>query len=357
VTEERNGKGDKPISVKVTKKVEKNVSVKEGKSALEKMLPERMEHEGRIIHQMKEWKYPQETLTKNDLLLIIDWSENWESKCEAEIQSMHFGGSRQQFSLHTGFAQTSDRTETFCTASDVIRHDPSAIYAHLKPILDRYITPEIENLHVKSDGPITQYRSRKMFYIVSQYITRKYPQLKRVYWNFTEAGHGKDIPDGVGGTMKGIADRAVAHGTDIQTLDQFVEALCQKGLKTHVRGVSKIEIDQADKDLIIPEFKSFVGTMKIHQYTWVVTRPTQIVCKTLSCYQCPRDLMCNHFVLGLPYEMAKPALAVRSVGVGNVSQTSKKKGNKSFKGNERKSRQPRRRKINHVRIVIVPNFR
>lgn len=34
-------------------------------------------------------------------------------------------------------------------------------------------------------------------------------------WNFHESGHGKGVPDGVGGALKRAAKNLVLHGKDI----------------------------------------------------------------------------------------------------------------------------------------------
>ena len=38
----------------------------------------------------------------------VDFSENYTCKCSDEVQSMHFGGSHQQASVHTGVYYTKD---------------------------------------------------------------------------------------------------------------------------------------------------------------------------------------------------------------------------------------------------------
>lgn len=38
---------------------------------------------------------------------------------------------------------------------------------------------------------------------------------ERVVWNFFEAGHGKGVPDAVGGAVKRNADSKVKYGQDI----------------------------------------------------------------------------------------------------------------------------------------------
>jgi hypothetical protein len=120
---------------------------------------------------------------------------------------MHFGASQRQISLHTGvyYAGSSDsKPQCFCTVSDELHHGPSAIWAHLQPVLSKIMTdhPELEIFHFFSDGPVTQYRQKANFFLFSKEM--KDLQMKEATWDYSEAGHGKGAADGVGGAVKVI---------------------------------------------------------------------------------------------------------------------------------------------------------
>lgn len=80
-------------------------------------------------------------LTPNDVLIHADFSENYLCKYCSEVQSAHFGESKQQISLHTVVVYNlcPDTLElkvtSYCSISDSLRYDPSAICAYLKPII------------------------------------------------------------------------------------------------------------------------------------------------------------------------------------------------------------------------------
>ena len=84
---------------------------------------------------------------------------------------MHFGGSHQQATLHTGdlYVSQNDPT-TFCTLSDCHLKDPVAIWAYLDPLLDKLHTdfPSVNQVHFFSDGPTTQYRQKRKMFICFQ---------------------------------------------------------------------------------------------------------------------------------------------------------------------------------------------
>ena len=71
-------------------------------------------------------------MTSNECLLHIDFSENYCTKVHREIQSVHFGASEQQVSLHTEvlYIAHDDKPQIFCSMSDSLQHGPTAIWAH-----------------------------------------------------------------------------------------------------------------------------------------------------------------------------------------------------------------------------------
>ena len=98
-------------------------------------------------------------------------------------------------------------SQDFATLSKSLRHDPTAIIVHIKKILDVYLiaNPEIKKLHIMSDGPTTQYRNKKMFYLITLYLVQCDSQLEDITYNFSEASHGKSSADGIGGYLKKFA--------------------------------------------------------------------------------------------------------------------------------------------------------
>lgn len=142
---------------------------------------------------------------------------------------MHFGGSRQQVTLHTGVMYYKDdydddegeiKHRSFC--SENLRHDSSAIVAHLNCILNhaKSLKGNLKSIHFLSDSPTTQYRNKSMFYLILKQLTKFCSE--SITWNFSECGHGKGAPDGIGGYLKRTASLAVAEGLDVPSFDIFL---------------------------------------------------------------------------------------------------------------------------------------
>lgn len=238
-----------------------------------------------IRTQHKAYRSCIDQLKTNEAVLHVDFSENYSCKMGQEIQSHHFGSSRNQITLHTGVLYFSGKVNlthsfctpinrilyfsgennpfSFCTISACNEHSPSAIWAHLQPIFDliRNSKKDVNTIHIFSDGPCTQYRQKQNFYLFGTKLFENGFQLAT--WNFFEAAHGKGAADGIGGVLKRVADRMVAHGADIMNSQQFFEQV-QKETTIKLFLIDKAAIDCIRKTLPsnIPLLK---GTMRLHQ--------------------------------------------------------------------------------------------
>jgi len=153
-------------------------------------------------------------VSENDCLIQIDYSENYMCRYSQEIQSTHFGGSHKQVTLQTGIYYVGQQEpKSFCTISDSRIHEPIAIWEYLKPFLSelKQNFPTIKTVHFFTDGPVTQYRQKKNFYL----LTKLLHDYSLVTWNFWEASHGKGPADGIDAVLKRSADKLVRQGVDI----------------------------------------------------------------------------------------------------------------------------------------------
>nr|CAI5866096.1 unnamed protein product [Callosobruchus analis] len=218
-------------------------------------------HEGRILHQYNAIKTLKQNLTEKEVLIHCDFSENYNLKYSQEVQSYHFGGSRQQISLHTVVVYSRVpgqelKVQSFCTLSESLEHGPGAIWAHLYPLVKRLIDNEIKVLHFLSDSPSTQYRNKKMFAFITNQMYDYFPEVQSVTWNYHEAGHGKGAPDGIGGVCKRTADRIVAQGTDIRSFVRICISSNSDGSRVtflrecHDRVSQLFRLEESDKSYV-----------------------------------------------------------------------------------------------------------
>lgn len=234
----------------------------------------------------------EENLEKDECLLHVDFSENYACKYNKEIQSVHFGGSHKQASLHTGVLyKVKDgnevQAEGFCTISACTDHGPPAIWAHLDPILKsiREEMPEITKLLMWSDSPSTQYRQKGNFFFISTLPFQM--GFKAISWNFFESGHGKGAADGIGGAVKRTTDSLVSHGEDLSDPKGLYMKL-QKASKTKLYFIEEEKVKAMATKL--PNLTTIPGTMRIHQVT--ATKSYNMVYRDVSCC-CKLGTLCR----------------------------------------------------------------
>ncbi|CAD6223678.1 GSCOCG00011761001-RA-CDS, partial [Cotesia congregata] len=204
-------KDEKMKTVRKPGKKEIKIPIRELIQKLEETLPSFLQHVATIAHQYQTISELKKNLTENEVLIHIDFSENYCSKYNEEIQSVHFGGARKQITLHTGvlYLRENDTVmpHTFCSLSENNRHDSNAVWAHLTPIFEwiKGQYSNIDRIHILSDGPVNQYKNKFIFHIVSHHMNDLFSGITFFSWNYSEPGHGKGAPDGVGGTLKRTA--------------------------------------------------------------------------------------------------------------------------------------------------------
>ncbi|CAH0398775.1 unnamed protein product [Chilo suppressalis] len=266
---------------------------------LDEDLPYFFLHCNNILNQFNEIKKLKERLRIHETILHIDFLENYAIKFAKEVQALHFGGSRSQIALHTAVVYThnfqSGRVEpiSVCAVSDCVRHDASAIWAHLTPLIQLALekNPFTTTLHFLSDSPSSQYRNKFIFYMISQ-LHIDFPQLITVIWNYSEKGHGKGAPDGVEAVLKRTADAAVKFGEDVANLTDFV-----KILESRVKNIIIIPVTEQniiEKEKKIPKNATpFRGTLSVHQVLWKKDQD-YITFRNLSCFSCEPGEICRH---------------------------------------------------------------
>ncbi|XP_045775471.1 uncharacterized protein LOC123874272 [Maniola jurtina] len=263
---------------------------------LENSLTPYLKHCLNINQQYKNINDLKMSLAPKEVLVHMDFSENYTTKFHEEVQSRHFGSSPEQITLHTSVVYLLDpetglsKSYSMCTVSECTRHDAEAIWAHVIAILEyvKEITG-FDTIHFVTDSPSSQYRNRKIFYVVSQ-LQHQFPELKSISWNYLESGHGKGAPDGIGAVIKRTADSAVCFGTDVGTLKDFWYILKQKIKNVEIRLVTTSNIE----DKKIPQkTKTFKGTMSVHQVLWSSDN-YRMTFRKLSCFFCQNGIECAH---------------------------------------------------------------
>ncbi|XP_045457589.1 uncharacterized protein LOC123667794 [Melitaea cinxia] len=285
-------KSTKELTTKKTLKLQKVGSILDLRSCFEKNLKTFKMHHFNWIYQQKQYQKCVKNLQRHEALIICDFSENYACKMGEEIQATHFGASKNQITLHTGMIYWAKKSLSFCTISDNNSHEPAAIWAHLLPVINE--VRKIDNLtkviHFYSDGPTSQYRQKKNFYLLNLFTEKL--KLDYTTWSFSEAGHGKGVADGIGASVKRALDRQVAFGRDVENGSQAYEHLSKCMNLVKIIYIPENDIENIQK-LVPQNLKTIIGTMKIHQLS--SCSPGLIQYRNLSCFCGTNRGLCNCF--------------------------------------------------------------
>lgn len=301
---ERVGSKDKIFKVRVTFKERIDLTISDLVEEFNKQLPLNLKHIYDTHHQYEALSIIKDSLKLNEVYIVIDFSQNYICKYAEEIQGTHFGASKKQISLHTGAFYFRDVTSgllkhvTFCSASECLKHDPAAIWAHLQPVfkLIQVKLPGATVYHFQSDGPCTQYKNKDNYFLFNNFC--KTSRLASATWNYTTPGHGKGCADGVGGTVKGICDRAVANGKNITSVEDVVKVIESSGTIVKIFPITAEDIAKFEK-IILQNLKSAPNSSKIFQLVWKSNYSNCLDLNYLSCSYCVCNGLshCTHFSL------------------------------------------------------------
>ena len=325
IDEKRQIKG-KEVTIKRTIRVQHMGTIQELYDLFQHLLDKLCWHVLVMRNQFREYRNILNIQSPNTCVIIVDYSENYTCKQRRAIQSAHFGASNSQVAMHTGVAYMKSSQMSFCSLSDCTRHDPSAIWASLLPVLRSLSDkdPNLQYIHFWSDGPVPQYRHKNNLLLASQLIYQE--GFKGSTWNYFAAGHGKGAADAIGGVTKRSADRAVDHGTDILNASMMYDVLKKT---TNVAVFTVSEDDVAAIDSLLPSVvRPVVGIMKTHQLQFV--KPGTVSIRNLSCFcTAPSTCDCNEtrHVTFPPIKANDSAISVTPVSTEvKGKKTGKKRG-------------------------------
>lgn len=300
---------------RISYSVWKRVTMKDGKKKM-KIVKEEMErqaffkiwekdteefrnHVGRVQKQYSEIRKLKEALPEHEVIIQMDFAENYACKTADEIQSAYWNQS--SVTLHPMVVYFRDENtftlkhKSYVAVSDTMTHASSSVLA----ILDKFYslkTPETNNIthvHYWTDSPSSQYRNR---YIFEALLNHKETYGCNATWNYFEAGHGKGPCDGVGGTTKRMADESVnAQKSTIQDADDFYNWAKRSGIKgMEYFFVRKEDVDMKAEDLKNYRLKPVKGTMALHACK---TDHSLLLTGNTSCYcdDCIKHTSCEHW--------------------------------------------------------------
>ena len=196
--------------------------------------------------QHKRYNEIKNGLKESEMLVHVDFAENYQNKQQSEIQSAYFG--HTSFSLFTACCYTRNVVSNEIDNHNIMvvteASDHSRIAAHclIQRVVEE-VRKKIGNrddtltVHLWSDGCASQFRSRYVFH-----LTTVFPESYRVIRYYNERHHGKGPMDGIGGCVKNVVYRAVlAEKVVINTPKEFSDFA-----NDHIKTISVLYMSSSE---------------------------------------------------------------------------------------------------------------
>ncbi|XP_052257645.1 uncharacterized protein LOC127862523 [Dreissena polymorpha] len=246
------------------------------------------EHAARVKNQYLQMRTLKQNLPQKQVVIQMDFAENYACRSSDEIQSAYFN--QTGVTLHPVviyYMQNNElKHKSIVIVSDTLAHNAHTVVTFLDTIQKevKQMIPDIEVCHFWTDSPTSQYRNKLIFDVVANYDTIFGCQ---AVWNYFEAGHGKGPCDGLGGTVKRLADNAIKTGkVMIQDASGFYSWAKETSSFHNVEFKFVTDKEISDKTIVIAKYAANLrpvkGTMKLHAV--VGQGNFKIFVRDTSCY-------------------------------------------------------------------------
>lgn len=181
--------------------------------------------------QEHQFELKKKILQPAELLIQVDFAENYSCTAQDEIQSAHW--STNQVTIFTCVAWMKHTTKCYAIISDDLTHDKCCVWVFLKEIItDLKRDHSIEEVSIFSDGCASQFKNR---YTLSNLCHMEEDFGVTGDWCFFATSHGKGAVDGVGGSVKRMVwERVKCRQARVSTAEQFYKCcidLCKPGIR------------------------------------------------------------------------------------------------------------------------------
>ena len=102
-------------------------------------------------------------------------------------------------------------SESFAIVSDTLDHSKNTVFPFTFKLLQSINTLfglNIKTIDIWTDGPTSQFKNQYLFHIVGKIFPDLFRHWK-INWNYFATSHGKGAVDGIGGSIKRLAERIV----------------------------------------------------------------------------------------------------------------------------------------------------
>ncbi|XP_047123312.1 uncharacterized protein LOC124806436 [Hydra vulgaris] len=205
-------------------------SLLEGCVLLRQQLPDYIRHVYIKRQQSAYFRLCRQNVSENELIIQMDFSENYTIMEQSEIQSAYWV--HQQLTVFTAAVWSKNYTHSYAIVSDRLLHDKYAVLFIIKELLNCY--HNICKLHFFTDGPSSPFKNSYVMTAMNN-LYKLSSDLLEICWSFFATSLGKGAVDGIGGEIKRMIWTIVKSGKRYcRSLEDFVSIASEKNTKINV---------------------------------------------------------------------------------------------------------------------------
>ena len=223
-------------------------------------------------HQSQYLRSLKETLEPEEVIIILDFAENYSFIVQDAAQGFHWENSQATLHPFVSYFVENGQLQhlSMCVISNCLKHGTITVHRFLQDVLphlkDR--CPQIKKVHYFSDGAASQYKNYKNF---CNLLCHEDDFGLQAEWNFFATSHGKNACDGVGGTVKREAAKAslqaVTAGHILTPHDLFEWATKHiSNVKFFYISKEEVAINVEQQEARFSNAKTVAGTRSHHSY-------------------------------------------------------------------------------------------
>ena len=223
-----------------------------------------------VSTQYTQLRQLKENLPANRIIIQMEFAENFTCVSTDAVQSAYWN--QATVTLHPCVVYYKDGEQlkhtSYVYVSHLNYHNSSMVITILKALMKKDLQAlisekGIQMVHYITDSPFSQYHNRLMSDAVANH---KYFFGIEARWKYFESGHGKGPCDGIGGSVKRMAEQAGKHGTPMADADDFFKWASETGGAVNYTWIGQEEYDLSQKEvnMLQAQIAAVKGTGKLH---------------------------------------------------------------------------------------------
>ncbi|CAF1514548.1 unnamed protein product, partial [Rotaria sordida] len=226
----------------------------------------KIEKSGTIQDAIDDLKNCKQNASPKSIVLQIDFSENYRTKYQDEIQNAFFNCKQVGLFNAVVWSGSNSPVINYSLISDDVSHDKYSIHVFLTKIIINLKNkfPSLETINIFSDGAASQFKQRFSFANLT-FLSNDH-RLNFI-WNFFSSGHGRGAVDGVGGSVKRLVWKGVmAKQCIISNANDFAHyaIAVAKNINIIYVDVQDIKFQSSLLDQRWDQVRAVPNTLQIH---------------------------------------------------------------------------------------------